>query len=200
MTEEQKLQWLQSLIEKGVNVAQINLGSGTQNFYVSKEGQVKAKQENAQVVVDECACDVDIPVGESASSAASFSKDEVLDYVGRIMPKDEDGRMKLTKFWDMLIDRSEGLKVARYNKYECCFVRGRAEDKTVDFSKKFVCSVIGYLHNMGKYDLSHIDISDKLGEGREPDNARIKDMQRCLKSYDQSVVKVVNEVIKEVFG
>ena len=34
MTEEQKMQWLKSLIESGANVAQINLGDGTQNFYV----------------------------------------------------------------------------------------------------------------------------------------------------------------------
>lgn len=35
MTEEQKLQWLQSLMAGGVNVNQLNLGDGTQNFYMS---------------------------------------------------------------------------------------------------------------------------------------------------------------------
>lgn len=34
MTEEQKMQWLKGLIENGANIAQINLGDGTQNFYV----------------------------------------------------------------------------------------------------------------------------------------------------------------------
>ena len=42
MTEEQKLQWLQGLIAKGLNVAQINLGDGMQNFYVNKDGSVTA--------------------------------------------------------------------------------------------------------------------------------------------------------------
>lgn len=52
MTEEQKLQWLQGLIEKGVNVAQINLGDGTQNFYVGKDQKVTATQEGETQVVD----------------------------------------------------------------------------------------------------------------------------------------------------
>lgn len=70
MTEEQKLQWLQGLIEKGVNVAQINLGDGTQNFYVGKDGQVKAAQEDAQVVdAEEVSADTDKPLCVAINSA-----------------------------------------------------------------------------------------------------------------------------------
>lgn len=50
MTEEEKLKWLQSLIENGVSVAQINLGDGTQNFYVGNDRKVTATQEDAQAV------------------------------------------------------------------------------------------------------------------------------------------------------
>lgn len=52
MTEEQKLEWLKGLIEQGVNVAQINLGDGTQNFYVNKDGGVTAQMKNAKVIAE----------------------------------------------------------------------------------------------------------------------------------------------------
>lgn len=52
MTEEQKMQWLKSLIENGANVAQINLGDGTQNFYVGGTEQPHKNEDvqDAEVV------------------------------------------------------------------------------------------------------------------------------------------------------
>lgn len=56
MTEEQKIQWLKGLIENGANVAQINLGDGTQNFYVS--GDVQSPKDD-----DEQDAEVEKPRG-----------------------------------------------------------------------------------------------------------------------------------------
>lgn len=130
-----------------------------------------------------------------------FDAQAVLDYVAKLNTGSKEVDEKCAEFWDMLIDKSEDLKVVRYNKYECCFARGRAEDKTVNFSKKFVCCVIGYVKNAtSAYSASYSDLCKMLGEVSEPDSARVKDMQHCLQDYDKSVERVVKGVIEEIFG
>lgn len=49
MTEEQKMQFMMALAQSGANIHQINLGDGTQNFYLNKDGSVTAKEEEAEV-------------------------------------------------------------------------------------------------------------------------------------------------------
>lgn len=60
MTEEQKMQFMMALAQSGANIHQINLGDGTQNFYLNKDGSVTAKEEEAEVedaeVIGEDSC------------------------------------------------------------------------------------------------------------------------------------------------
>lgn len=146
---------------------------------------------------DENIIDAEV-VEEADAQTCDFDADAVLEYVCQIKEDGEDNNALLVKFWKRLMERSGEMKVMRYNVMECVFVPGRNE-KNVEFSKKFVCCMIGYLKNQGVYTLSHIDMSVMLGEGNEPDNARIKNMQQCLRDYDNSVKKVVDEVIREIF-
>lgn len=44
MTEEQKTQWVQALLQSGVQVGQLNMGDGTQNILVNACGQGYAPQ------------------------------------------------------------------------------------------------------------------------------------------------------------
>lgn len=73
MTEEQKLQWLQGLIDKGVNVAQINLGDGYQTFHLGKDGD---SQQVPNVVGADEVEDVTIQSSQRGPRKKSlFSKD-----------------------------------------------------------------------------------------------------------------------------
>lgn len=129
-----------------------------------------------------------------------FDKNAVLTYVSKIKEADEETNEKMKTFWSSLVERWAELTTIRYNKSESCFKRGRSEDKNVNFSKKFVCCVIGYLINTDKYHLTNTKICEMLGENSDNGSARLKNMQDCLKDYDNKVEKVVKEVIKEVFG
>lgn len=131
---------------------------------------------------------------------ADFDKDAVLEYVGKIKDSNEETNEKMKTFWSSLVERWADLATIRYNKSESCFKRGRSEDRNVNFSKKFVCCVIGYLINTDKYHLTNTKICEMLGENSDNGSARLKNMQDCLKDYDNKVEKVVKEVIKEVFG
>lgn len=129
-----------------------------------------------------------------------FDKNAVLTYVSKIKEADEETNEKMKTFWSSLVERWAELTTIRYNKSESCFKRGRSEDKNVNFSKKFVCCVIGYLINTDKYHLTNTKICEMLGENSDNGSARLKNMQDSLKDYDNKVEKVVKEVIKEVFG
>lgn len=65
MTEEQKMQFMMALAQSGANISQINFGDGTQNFYLSKDGSVTPKEDNAEVV------DAEIIVSETETSSST---------------------------------------------------------------------------------------------------------------------------------
>lgn len=132
--------------------------------------------------------------------ADGFDAQAVLDYVAKLNTGDREIDEKCAEFWKKLIGKHKELTRVTYGKEETCFKAARCESSK-DFSKKFVCSVIGYLKNTtSAYQMRNEDICAKLGEISESDSARMKNMQHCLNDYDKSVERVVKEVTKKVFG
>ncbi len=140
------------------------------------------------------------PVKADEEIKYDFDAQAVLDYVAQLNTGNKEEDEKCAEFWQKLVGRCKELTHVSYSKEETCFKAGRNE-KSKDFSKKFVCCVIGYVKNVTTaYSASISTLCEMLNETCESDSARGKDMQHCLKWYDKSVERVVKEVAKEVFG
>lgn len=129
-----------------------------------------------------------------------FDAQAVLDYVAKLNTDDKENNRLIENFWKGLINRYAEITHESYNKTETCFKAARNEDDK-SFSKVFVCSVIGYLSNTADvYKQGNTEKSILLGEGNEPDNPRIKNMQQCLSKYDKNVERIIKEEIDNAFG
>lgn len=127
-----------------------------------------------------------------------FDAQAVLNYVSQIKTGNDETDSKILDFWKNLILQYNKLRHLSYHKDETCF-KAAPQANTKEFSKKFVCNLIGYLCKANIYKLSNIEISKMLGEGDERDNCGIKYMEKSLNEYDKNVKNIVKNVFDKSF-
>lgn len=182
----------QFIFESGSINTIINGGTFNGNVYTSP-------QKNGDAPNDEAG---DEPQRDKADGLAKddFDAQAVLDYVAQLNTGNREMDGKCAEFWRKLIDRYGELTHESYAREETCFKAARCENPK-DFSRKFVCCVIGYLKNTtSAYGMKNEDVCAKLGENSEQDSARMKNIRTCLRDYSMGVERVVKEVAKEIFG